>query len=108
MDREKQLRSVINKSLERYQITIEDLHELYPTNNKNVVMIDGVEWYRYFCVPQFYQDEIVNSFERKTKINFGLAWLLMPSGNKDCEGVNKIIDSLALINNRNELLKVWE
>ena len=108
MDREKQLRSVINKSLERYQITIEDLQELYPTNNEGVVMIDGVEWYRYFCVPQFYQDEIVNSFERKTKINFGLAWLLMPSGNKDCDEVNKIIDSLALINNRNELLKVWE
>jgi hypothetical protein len=108
MDREKQLKSVINKSLERYQITIEDLQELYPTNNEGVVMIDGVEWYRYFCVPQFYQDEIVNSFERKTKINFGLAWLLMPSGNKDCDEVNKIIDSLALINNRNELLKVWE
>jgi hypothetical protein len=108
MNRKEKLISVINKSLERYQITIEDLQELYPTNNEGVIMIDGVEWYRYFYVPQFYQEEIVNNFEKKTKINFGLAWLLMPSGNKDCEGVNKIIDSLTLINNRNELLKVWE
>ena len=108
MDREKQLISVINKSLEKYQITIEDLQELYPINNEGVIMVDGVEWYRYFYVPQFYQEEIVNNFEKKTKIKFGLAWLLMPSGNKDYSNVNKIINDLTLIDNRNELLKVWK
>jgi hypothetical protein len=101
------IEEAINKTLEKYQVTIEELIEMYPTNKEGIVMVDGIYWHDYFYVPDEVQFEVVEKWQKKYKRKFGLCWLEMPSCSKASDYCNKMIDSLTLINNRNELLKVW-
>ena len=103
------IREAINQALSKYQVTIEELEEMYPTDRENtVVMIDGIKWCDYFYVPEEVQTEIIRNWQKKYKTKFGYGWFEMPSTVKSSKYCDLLIGDQTLINNRNELLKIWE
>lgn len=101
------IREAINQALLKYQVTIEELEEMYPKNENNEIIIDGLPWHQYFYVPNKLQNKIVENWEKKNKTLFSFGWFSMPSHIKNSDFYNKKIGDQTLINNRNELLKIW-
>jgi len=102
------IREAINQALSKYQVTIEELEEMYVCNICGAPIIDGLTWYHYFYVPQEVQLEIVKKWQKKYKGKFSIGWFSMPTDRKDSSFYNETIGDQTLINNRNELLKIWD
>jgi len=58
-------REVMNKILLPYETCIEELTEEYDFYDNGVIKIDGVVWYDYFRVPEFYIDYITHQYNYK-------------------------------------------
>lgn len=52
-------REVVNKILLPYETCIEELAEEYDFYDNGVIKIEGIAWYDYFQVPEFYLDYLV-------------------------------------------------
>lgn len=61
-------REVVNKILLPYETCIEELTEEYDFYDNGNVKIDGVFWYDYFQVPEFYLDYLTEQYNYKVSV----------------------------------------